>query len=272
MGRGDGGACSGAVAKQIRPPRDRWVVIADADLYRRGTETLLASWEEYARGASGASLERLPGAAVAVFPNEPERSFYNNALLEPDGGAAAIDELEAVYAAAGIERFAVWVHESDEPSARELQRRGYELDTTTRAMGMALGDVQVGRPGIDRASPDWAEALRVMELPPDFLSAADPAAFEVLIARCRGDSAAAAIAFDHHGDRGIYNVGTLEHARRRGLGTAVTALLVHDALESGCETASLQSTPMAERVYARVGFRDLGRILEYVPTPSVPPQ
>jgi hypothetical protein len=27
----------------------------------------------------------------------------------------------------------------------------------------------------------------------------------------------------------------------------------------------LQSTTMAERVYAGVGFRDVGRILEYVP-------
>lgn len=33
----------------------------------------------------------------------------------------------------------------------------------------------------------------------------------------------------------------------------------------GCRAASLQSTPMAERVYASAGFRDLGRILEYVP-------
>jgi hypothetical protein len=31
-------------------------------------------------------------------------------------------------------------------------------------------------------------------------------------------------------------------------------------------TASLPSTEMAERVYAAVGFRDLGRILEYVPS------
>jgi predicted GNAT family acetyltransferase len=40
---------------------------------------------------------------------------------------------------------------------------------------------------------------------------------------------------------------------------------VHDALARGCETASVQSTEMAERVYAAVGFRDLGRFLEYVP-------
>ena len=73
------------------------------------------------------------------------------------------------------------------------------------------------------------------------------------------------MAFDRDGDCGIYNVGTLPHARRRGLGTALTALHVHDALGRGCRTASLQSTEMAERIYASLGFRDLGRILEYVP-------
>jgi predicted GNAT family acetyltransferase len=64
---------------------------------------------------------------------------------------------------------------------------------------------------------------------------------------------------------GIYNVVTMEHARRRGLGTALTAKLAHDAKARGCRTASLQSTLMADGVYAAVGFRDLGRILEYVP-------
>ena len=78
------------------------------------------------------------------------------------------------------------------------------------------------------------------------------------------------MALDHGGDCGIYNVTTLEHARRRGLGTALTALHVHDALARGCQTASLQSTPMAERVYAAVGFRGLGRITEYVPRGSKP--
>ena len=54
-------------------------------------------------------------------------------------------------------------------------------------------------------------------------------------------------------------------ARRRGLGTALTARLAHDALERGCTTATLQSTPMAERLYAAVGFRDLGQIIEFGP-------
>jgi GNAT superfamily N-acetyltransferase len=74
---------------------------------------------------------------------------------------------------------------------------------------------------------------------------------------------AAALAYDFGTDCGIYNVGTVDWARRRGLGTAVTAGQLHEALARGCQIASLQSTPMAERMYAAVGFRDLGRILEY---------
>ncbi|HLN78240.1 MAG TPA: GNAT family N-acetyltransferase [Nocardioidaceae bacterium] len=244
-------------------------MLTDADLYLRGAETLLASWEEYARGASGAAVQRHPGVATAVFPSEPERSVYNNALLDRDLDAAerahAIEAMEAAYARARVTRFAAWVHESDEAMRTDLARRGYSLDESTRAMGMAVEDVRLPRPEIELGSPDWFEYLRIVGVPSDFLSRADPAAFHVRVARLDGENVATAMAFDLGSDCGIYNVGTLWHARRRGLGTALTALHVHDALARGCLTASLQSTVMAERVYAAVGFRDLGRILEFVP-------
>ena len=241
----------------------------DADLYQRGTETLVASWEAYARGATGAAVLRSPGVAVAVFPNEPERAVYNNALLARDLAAAeravAIDMLEAAYAAAGVSHFAVWVHESDQALRADLERRGYTFAESTRAMGMTLDNIRLPRPAIELGPPDWFEYLRILELPPDFLRGADHAAFHVLVARLGGENVATAMAFDRDGDCGIYNVTTLERARRRGLGTALTVAHLHDALARGCQTASLQSTEMAERVYAAVGFRDLGRILEYVP-------
>jgi ribosomal protein S18 acetylase RimI-like enzyme len=244
-------------------------VRTDAELFRRGAETLVASWEEYSRGAAGAFVQLSPGVAIAVFPSEPERAVYNNALLDPDLAAAeradALEAMEAVYAAAGVTRFAAWVHERDQAMRGDLERRGYTLDSSTRAMGMALDEIRLPRPQIELAPPDWFEYLRIVGVPPDFLTGADPAAYHILVARLDGENVAAAMAFDLHGDCGIYNVGTLEHARRRGLGTALTALQVHDALARGCQTASLQSTPMAERVYAAAGFRDLGRILEYVP-------
>jgi hypothetical protein len=120
--------------------------VTDTELFARGEATLLASWEAYARGAVGAVVRRLPGAAVAVFPAEPERSVYNNALLARGldaGGAATLEALEAAYAAAGVPRFAVWVHEGEGPMRDELARRGYALDTTTRAAG---GAARPGRP------------------------------------------------------------------------------------------------------------------------------
>jgi predicted GNAT family acetyltransferase len=133
-------------------------------------------------------------------------------------------------------------------------------------MGMDLDDIALPRPQIPLGPADWPEYLRMEGLPPDFLRAADHAAFHLLAARVDGEIVAAALAYDFGDDCGIYNVGTVEKARRRGLGTALTTAQVYDARDRGCRTASLQSTPMAERVYAAVGFRDLGRILEYVPT------
>jgi hypothetical protein len=41
-------------------------MVTEEDLYTRGTATMLASWEEYARGASGASVQRFRGAALAA--------------------------------------------------------------------------------------------------------------------------------------------------------------------------------------------------------------
>jgi len=244
-------------------------VQSNADLYRRGIATLLASWEEYARGSAGAVVTRLPGVTAAFFPEGPERGVYNNAVLERGLEAAArgaaVEAMETAYAAAGVDRFAAWVHETDRPMAADLERRGYALSETTRAMGMDLAAIRLPRPEIELGPPDWGEYVRIGELPPGLLDGIDPAAFHVVVGRLDGESVAAGIALDLDGDCGIYNVGTLAHARRRGMGTAVTAALVHDARDRGCETASLQSTPVAERIYAAVGFRDLGRILEYAP-------
>jgi ribosomal protein S18 acetylase RimI-like enzyme len=242
--------------------------MTDAELYRRGAATLIASWAEYARGASGAALHRLAGVAAAVFPDEPERGVYNNALpergLAASQRAGAIDAMETAYAEAGVTRFAAWVRESDMPMRALLVRRGYAVDESTRAMGMNLDDLRAPRPRLELGAPDLSEHLRLAGMPASFLRAADPAAFHVLVARSGGENVATGIAYELDGDCGIYNVGTLEGARRRGLGTALTALLLHDARARGCRTASLQATAMAERVYAAVGFRDLSRILEYV--------
>jgi ribosomal protein S18 acetylase RimI-like enzyme len=176
--------------------------------------------------------------------------------------------MQAAYDSADVDRYAAWVHESDEGMRAELIRRGYTFQESTRAMGMSLDDSVLALPAVELGPLDWVaylEYLQLVGVPAGLLSGADPSAFHTLVARRDGANVATAIAFDHDGDCGLFNMSTLETARRRGLGTALTARHVHDAAERGCTTASLQATAMAERVYAAVGFRDLGRIFEYVP-------
>jgi GNAT superfamily N-acetyltransferase len=240
----------------------------DTDLYRIGCATLLASWEAYARGSTDAAVRYLPGAAAAVFPHEPERGVYNNALLDRDldrgQRAGVIEAMEAAYADAAVIRFAAWVHETDHAMQADLQRRGYTVDTMTRAMGMGLDDRIPARSDVDLGPVSWPDYLAYEDLPTGFLATADHGAFHPLAIREGGRVVSAALAFDLDTDCGIYNVGTVEVARRRGLGTAVTAAQLDAAQGRGMRTASLQATAMAEHLYATLGFRDLGRFVEYV--------
>jgi ribosomal protein S18 acetylase RimI-like enzyme len=241
-------------------------MITDDELYDRGAETMLSSWARVAAGSPGARVVRADGVAAGVFPAGPERAIYNNALLGRGAGAAAVDAMEALYAAAGIGGYAAWVHEGDAALRELMGERGYRVTETTRAMGMALADLAIGRPALALEPAPWPDYVRFLEregAPAGLLAGVDPAGFELLLARRDGEAVATALAHDRGDDRGIYNVGTLEAARRQGLGTALTALLLHGARDRGARTATLQSTPMGERLYRSLGFRDLGRFLEF---------
>lgn len=134
-------------------------------------------------------------------------------------------------------------------------------------MAMSLDSIGVPRPRLEQGPSDWHAYLRLLTSlggPEGLLEDVDPGAFHVRVASVSGESVASAIACDHNGDCGIYNVGTLPQLRRRGLGSGLTALHLYDARDRGCATASLQATEMAQGIYATLGFRDLGRFIEYV--------
>jgi GNAT superfamily N-acetyltransferase len=59
---------------------------------------------------------------------------------------------------------------------------------------------------------------------------------------------------------GVYNIATVERARRRGYGAAMTSRVVADGAAAGCDVAILQASPMGLPVYERLGFRT---VLEY---------
>ena len=67
----------------------------------------------------------------------------------------------------------------------------------------------------------------------------------------------------------ITGVGVLPSSRRLGLGAAATALLARDALDRGVETVFLSASDDAvARVYARIGFREIGTAMIAEPAPD----
>jgi GNAT superfamily N-acetyltransferase len=241
--------------------------LTDEALLDRSLATLVESWDYLASGSPGAEVVRAEGAAIAAFVHAPDREFLNNALLWPgiaDLGST-LATIERTYARHRVGRYAVWVHDSEAAVAAELEARGYACDSSTRALAMTLADPPaVDASVLELREPTLAEFWEVAGLT-GLVPALAPERARFHLSRHGGVDAATLMAFDRDGDCGIYMVGTQPAARRRGIATALSAHAIAAARRRGCTTASLQATAMAETVYARVGFRDLGRLRELVP-------
>jgi GNAT superfamily N-acetyltransferase len=64
---------------------------------------------------------------------------------------------------------------------------------------------------------------------------------------------------------GLYSVGTVESARKRGVGRALTWAAVDVIREWGCTSAVLQSSVMGHPMYLAMGFRDAVQYARYRP-------
>ncbi len=84
-----------------------------------------------------------------------------------------------------------------------------------------------------------------------------------------GEPVAIALTIVSGGVAGIYWVGTLEGARGKGLGRAVTAAATNAGFELGADLASLQASPMGKPVYEAMGYET---IFDYRLLMSSPPQ
>ena len=73
-----------------------------------------------------------------------------------------------------------------------------------------------------------------------------------------------------HGIAGLYWVGTVEQARRSGLGRAVTAAVTNIAFDRGASLVTLQASVMGEPVY-RVHGLPVALPLRGLGPPSQPP-
>jgi len=63
---------------------------------------------------------------------------------------------------------------------------------------------------------------------------------------------------------GVYNIATVEGARRRGYGEVMIARIAADGRGAGCEIAILQASPMGLPIYERLGYRTVVEYHGYV--------
>ncbi len=79
---------------------------------------------------------------------------------------------------------------------------------------------------------------------------------------------ACAMTLVSHRVAGVFYVATVEHARRRGLGDALTRLATRTGFELGADAAWLGASEMGAGLYRRIGFQDLGTTLVELESPT----
>lgn len=201
--------------------------------------------------------------------------------LPPDEPSSVVDEALAHFKVKGIPALS-WLAPPPDVCPHLLSR-GLTFSEGGRGMAAdlaALPDSLPASPGVaivaveDRASfQAWIHVMRIGFGTPE---AAEPDLLEVFVATgsgphmhtylalMDGQPVATSQVLLAAGVAGIYQVTCLPEARGKGIGTAVTLAAMLDARRRGYAIAVLQASDLGYPVYRRLGFRDYGRLNEYL--------
>jgi GNAT superfamily N-acetyltransferase len=211
--------------------------------------SLIASWEGLAVPRPDVRVIHGEGFIAARFA-EP---YLNNAVVllpEAVGPAARTYHAGPPYA--------LWCLDDDRPTAAALVEHGYVQSETTRPMLRSLDIL----PQADGSTVVEADLQRFADLidVPDYLLRGVPDLYAYAT-----EGYESGLVLQHSGtDAYVSMVYTKPSARGRGLATLVLTQALRHARSRGARTATLQSTPMAESLYARHGFEPVGRWQEWV--------
>ncbi len=231
------------------------------------------------------TIRSLSPVAVSLFNSVME------ARLEPDQVEAAIR-----FITADAEQRQVpvlwWVGPSTVPPGlgKTLQKYGFIIDDDDPGMAVELAKLNKNLPvaaGVtievvtgDSALREWCQAMaHGFEAPPskvdfivdawhNFLRIVDREITVVYLARLDGKPVATSILQLGAGVAGIYAVGTIPQARRKGIGAQVTLVPLLHARSKGYKAGVLGASEMGFPVYRKLGFREYCRISSYVYRPQ----
>jgi ribosomal protein S18 acetylase RimI-like enzyme len=251
-----------------------------AELVALANENFVDSFRTLAEHCEGGS-HRSSGGAFAFVTGLPVSLFNGCAVVGPVSEAGLGEALDWL-AEHDVPKRVFVVAELEAGVADVLTSRGFERDDVSYPALVLhpVPDAPVAAAGVEvlRVDEDNPEAFRAvgvaLGMEPELARRmfpepllADPRV-QAFVARLDGRPVGYSLAIASERANGVYNVGTLPDARRRGVGAALTWAAVSAGRHGGFDCAVLQSTPMARRLYEAMGFR---KVLDYAvfrPTPS----
>ena len=144
------------------------------------------------------------------------------------------------------------------------RRTGHEIRRVIDAAGIE-DHIRRGGGRASGCPVEWLEAIVTR----DSLDAARRRRVRRLHGRRAGDEPGSAIRSGR--TIGVYNIATIEAARKRGYGAAMTMRIVDDGAAAGCDVAILQASDMGKPIYERLGFRTVVEYMGYVDPASLAP-
>lgn len=232
---------------------------------------MVAAWRNRVRHIEGHGIHDVDGLVVCLS-NLPADDL-NVALVErePEDALEALSRAEWWFSARG-RTLGIEIERARHPSV-ESAIRIMHLKMVVYRSAMAASTAEVADPvvpdGVEISRIEDAEAMRALVdinveafemergvterfLGPTMLGVPE---IRTYVATLDGEPVAVAGTDLFDGAVGVFGVATLERARRRGIGTAITAFAILDA--PGADLAWLHPTPMGQSVYERMGFRSV---------------
>jgi len=261
--------------------------VHDAELAAREHDNFIAAIGQIAALRPGGIVRHEGG--VALLASGVEIRLFNQVLVE-DASAAPGDVAEAVATMrAGSFRYLVHLRDgADDRFVPLMAELGLvEPDPDDAMPGMALEPITDGAPTppeldvrhVDEAAGfddhirtaalgfGFDEGLVRSFLDPRLL---DEPGVRYYVGYVDGEPVATGVGIATGRTIGVYNIATVESARRRGYGAAMTVRAALDGRAAGCDVAVLQASAMGLPVYERLGYRMVVRYRAFADPESVP--